>query len=79
MPSGVSKAEGLDKISDNLKEVHPNVMTVVPRLLEKVYDKIIAEYIDGRPEHQWYTKGFDPKRLEEIKSYYKERYNQDVN
>lgn len=39
-------AEGLDKISENVKEVKPNVMTVVPRLLEKVYDAIIAKGSD---------------------------------
>ena len=44
----------------------------------EVYEQIIAKYIDGRKEHEWYTKGFDPKRVEEMKAYYKERYQQEV-
>ena len=38
----INYAESLEAISDNLKEVKPHVMTAVPRLLEKIYDKIIG-------------------------------------
>ena len=44
--TGIYFAESLETISDNLKEVNPQVMTAVPRLLEKVYDKIIAKGTD---------------------------------
>jgi long-chain acyl-CoA synthetase len=35
-------AESLEKIGDNLREVQPTVFSTVPRLLEKVYERIIA-------------------------------------
>ncbi|MDF2436910.1 MAG: AMP-dependent synthetase [Bacteroidota bacterium] len=36
-------AESIDTIGDNLKEVKPQIFGTVPRLLEKVYDKIVAK------------------------------------
>jgi long-chain acyl-CoA synthetase len=36
-------AESLETIADNLKEVKPEVFSTVPRLLEKVYDKIVSK------------------------------------
>ena len=39
-------AEAIDKIGDNAKEIKPHMMSVVPRLLEKVYDKIMVKAED---------------------------------
>ena len=36
-------AENMATIVDNIQEVKPHIMTTVPRLLEKVYDKILAK------------------------------------
>jgi long-chain acyl-CoA synthetase len=36
-------AENMEKIGDNLKEVKPLIFTTVPRLLEKVYERIMAK------------------------------------
>lgn len=41
-------AESLETISENLQEIKPQVMTAVPRLLEKIYDKIYAKGADLR-------------------------------
>jgi long-chain acyl-CoA synthetase len=35
-------AESLGKIMENLKEIKPDIMAVVPRLLERIFDKIIS-------------------------------------
>ncbi|WP_310378144.1 AMP-dependent synthetase/ligase [Flavobacterium sp.] len=45
--------ESFEKIGDNLREVKPNLITGVPRVLEKVYDKI-------------YSKGAELKGLKKI-------------
>jgi long-chain acyl-CoA synthetase len=43
--SGISiyYAENLDTIAENLKEIKPDVFCTVPRLLEKVYEKIMSK------------------------------------
>ncbi len=35
-------AESLATIGDNIKEIKPDILTTVPRLLEKIYDKILT-------------------------------------
>ena len=36
-------AESIEKLSENAQEIKPNIMTAVPRLYEKIYDKIILK------------------------------------
>ena len=36
-------AEGLEKLTENAQDIKPHVMTAVPRLYEKIYDKIILK------------------------------------
>lgn len=45
LAAGVSVyyAESVDAISENLQEVRPHAFTTVPRLLEKVYERIVSE------------------------------------
>lgn len=52
---GIWYAESIDKLGDNMKEVKPHIMTVVPRLVEKVYDKI---YLTGSTAGGLKTKIF---------------------
>lgn len=38
----VNFAESIEKLGDNLREIRPHMFTAVPRLLEKVFDKVQA-------------------------------------
>jgi long-chain acyl-CoA synthetase len=38
--------ESLDKIGENLKEVKPNLITAVPRVIEKIFDKIYSKGLE---------------------------------
>lgn len=43
----VAYAESIEKIAQNLKEVRPHMTVVVPRFLEKIYDKIDERLSNG--------------------------------
>lgn len=36
-------AESIEKVGDNIREIHPHMFTCVPRLVEKVFDRIMAK------------------------------------
>ncbi len=39
-------AESMDTIGENMREVKPHIFTAVPRLLEKVYEKIVSKGLE---------------------------------
>ena len=45
----IAYAESIETISENLKEIKPNVVTSVPRLFEKVYAGIMKKMNEGSP------------------------------
>lgn len=45
--STIAYAESIDTVADNMGEVHPTVMTSVPRLYEKIYAKILDNVENG--------------------------------
>jgi long-chain acyl-CoA synthetase len=45
----VSYAEGIDSLPDNLIEIKPTLMIAVPRLFEKIYNRILASIEEGSP------------------------------
>lgn len=53
-------AESIGTIAENIKEVNPTMMTAVPRLLEKIYDKL---YLAGKklpfPQRKLYYWAFN--------------------
>jgi len=58
--STVYYAESIDTVADNMMEVHPTVMTSVPRLYEKMYAKVLDKVSNDPPLRQkifWWALG----------------------
>ena len=66
------------------KHFYTEYLPAAKRLSEEagkpeVYEEIVKKYLESDERHEWYLKGFDKKKLEEIQKYYEERYQQKVN
>ena len=45
----ISYAESIDKIGPNLQEIRPTIAVAVPRILEKVYARVLESALSGSP------------------------------
>ncbi len=43
----VAFSEGIEKVATNINEVRPTIMATVPRLLERIHDKVIKNATEG--------------------------------
>jgi len=50
--STVAYAESTDSVSDNLLEIHPTVVTTVPRLFERIYSRMMKQIDSSSPARQ---------------------------
>jgi long-chain acyl-CoA synthetase len=71
-------AQSIDSLGESLKEVRPHFFTTVPRLLEKVYEKIVTKAKAGSPLKKkiffWaedltnqYSYGYEPEGFNSVK------------
>lgn len=47
--STIAYAESIEKIASNMEDIHPTIMTAVPRLFERMYSKI-KRNVESQPE-----------------------------
>ena len=47
--ANIAYAENIETVAQNLKEVHPTVMTSVPRFFEKIYARVLDSLEEGPP------------------------------
>jgi hypothetical protein len=68
--------EGMYDVSKNFyNEFLPEVKRVAGPVL---YDQLVRKYLASDARHEWYFKGMSRDRQEKIRSYYEQRYNQQV-